>query len=274
MRRISLFILFSFFLHLMPLLVVPDLLKPTKVSLIPVTLIKTADLYLESVRRGGRMVGKDIGLWEDTPVQKIRDEVVLRRLSEMGLSEYHKPPPSIVSHFPTEKMDEQEKMRILKTSRFYHELKEILQKEKRRVVYDVPKAPVKGVMGTKPFLPEDIEAERIIASLKGVGKEKKRSERIMPEIVKLGIEGPVASRKVLYVPPPPKVKVSVETDVLIKFWVLPDGTVGKVIPLVKGDDQIELAAISHIKRYRFNSLPKDVPQTKMWGVIPVRTVLR
>jgi len=276
MKRISLFILFSFFLHLMALLAVPDFLKPTKVTLIPVTMIKAADLYLEPMRKR-TMGAKEMGLWEDTPVQSIRDEVVLRKLSEMGLSEDLNPPLPRISLFPAEKIDEQEKMRILKTSRFYHELKEMVQLQERRgKVYEPPSPKLEDIKGTSPPLPQDTEAKRIIAAVKEIKREGRRVVRPVPqpETLKLGIKGPAASRKVLYVPPPAKVKVTVETDVLLKFWVLPNGTVGKVIPLVKGDAQVELAAINHIKRYRFNPLPKDVPQVEMWGVISVRSVLR
>ncbi|MBW2037996.1 MAG: hypothetical protein JRI46_00120 [Deltaproteobacteria bacterium] len=275
MRRISPFILFSFFLHLVVLLAVPNLLKPTKVSLIPVTMIKAADLYLEPVQKNVVRGGEEMGLWEDTPVQRIRDELVLRRLSEMGLSEERKPPIPRVSLFPAEKLDEQEKMRILKTSRFYHELEEIMQKEERRgEIYNAPRPMAKNVKGGALPLPEDVEAKRIIASLKEVGSKRAKRPLPLPETVKLGIKGPAASRKVIYIPPPPKVKVSVAADVLLKFWVIPNGTVGKVIPLVKGGATVDLAAIKYIKRYRFNPLPKDVPQVEMWGVISVRSVLR
>ncbi len=274
-KRISLCIIISLFLHLVALLAVPDLLKPTKAPLIPVALIKAADLYLEPVQGGGVMGERDVGLWEDTPVQRIRDEVVLRRLSEMGLSEDHLPPLPKISLVPTEKLTEQEKMRILETSRFYHELEEIMQREERQgKVYDVPGPKTKGVKGGKTPLPQDMEAERIIASLREAANEKERAEKVLPETATLDIRGPAASRKVSYIPPPPQVKVSVAADVLLKFWVLPDGTVGRVVPLVKGDTPVDLAAINHIKRYRFNPLPKDVPQMEMWGVIPVKSVLR
>ena len=279
MGRLSLFILFSFFLHVAALLSVPDFFKPAKIALIPVSLMEAVDLYLEPAEPTKppevKTVEESVGLPESTAVQKIRHEVVLRRLSEMGLSEKGEPPVPKSGLFPAKKLDEQEKIRILKASRFYHELEEIMRNEERRgKVYHAPRATKENVKGGSPPLPEDLETKRIIAGLKEVSTEPERVERIVPETVTLGIKGPVASRSVLYVPPPPKVKVSVEADVLLKFWVLPDGTVGKVIPLVKGDAEVDLAATNHIKRYRFNPLPKDVPQVQMWGAISVRTVLR
>ncbi|UCC66343.1 MAG: hypothetical protein JSW32_05550, partial [Deltaproteobacteria bacterium] len=238
---------------------------------------KAVDLYLEPVRKGGIRGAEEMGLWEDTPVQKIRDEVVRMKLSETGSSKDLKPPLPRVSLFPPKKLSDQEKMRILKTSRFYHELEEMMQKEERRgEIYDVPGPMAKNIRGGAVNLPEDVEAKQIIASLKAVEKEKEKVQKppSLLETVKLGIKGPAASRKVIYVPPPPKVKVSVAADVLLKFWVLPNGTVGKVIPLVKGDARVDLAAINHVKRYRFNQLPMGAPQVEMWGVISVRSILK
>jgi hypothetical protein len=275
MRRASVFIIFSFFFHLVALLMMPNLLKPAKVTIIPVTLITTADLYLEPIRKSGIIKEEEREVQNDAPVRKIRDDIVLRKLSEISMREEIKPPLPKVSFFPSEKMNEQEKMKILKASSFYHELEEIMQKEDQQgELYDTSKPTGKDIKAVPPPMLEDVEAEQIIASIKEVEKEKERGKTILPETVKLGIKGPVASRRVLYAPPPPTVNVSVEADVLLKFWVLPDGTVGRVIPLVKGDAQVELAAINHIKRYKFNSLPHDMPQVEMWGLISVRTVLR
>jgi len=275
MKRASVFIFFSFFFHLVAFFMMPDLLKPPRIPIIPVTLIRTADLYLEPIRKGGISKEEKMELQDDATVRKIRDEVVFRRLSEISMREEIKPPLPKVSLFPSEKMNEQEKMKILKASSFYHELEKIMQKEEQQgAVYNASKSTGKDIKGSPPPILEDVETKQIIASLKEVEKEEEREKAILPETVKLGIKGPAAGRRVLYVPPHPRVNVSVEADVLLKFWVLPDGTVGRVIPLVKGDAQVDLAAINHIKRYKFNPLPKDIPQVEMWGLVSVRTVLR
>jgi len=111
-----------------------------------------------------------------------------------------------------------------------------------------------------------------------------RLEKIVPssqEIIKpsldkaviedlVGIHGPVAKRKMVYKPKPPVASVSVEATIKLKFWVFPDGTVGKVIPLVKGDATLEQIAISYIKRWRFTPLPSSGPQIQEWGTIPIK----
>jgi len=275
MKRVSLFILFSLSLHLLALQALPNVFRPARLPLIPVGLTRVADLYLEPVqlRAGGAQLP---GLWESMPVEKIRDEVVITKLWEMTSSTDITPPLPRVRFFNPEKMTEQEQKDVLEASRFYAELQEILRKEGREGTrYDVPKPTVKDLRDTISHVPvEDVEARRIIISLRKVVEERLKRSTPLLETLELGIEGPAASRRVMYIPPPPKVTVSVEADVKLRFWVFPDGTVGKVFPLVKGDTQVDIAAINHIKKYRFNPLPKDSPQVEMWGEISVKSVLQ
>ncbi|OGL45869.1 MAG: hypothetical protein A2161_16430 [Candidatus Schekmanbacteria bacterium RBG_13_48_7] len=86
----------------------------------------------------------------------------------------------------------------------------------------------------------------------------------------IGIKGPVANRKVIYKPKPPVANVSVEATITLKFWVFPDGTVGKVIPLVKGDAALEQISISYLKRWRFTPKSSSESQEQEWGTIPIK----
>jgi outer membrane biosynthesis protein TonB len=259
MKRIALFIILTFILCLIVVLVAPDLFKLTRESSIPVLL--------------GESEGS--GVSEDALVQKIRDEVVFKGLSEMALREEHQPPLPQGSLLPTEKLEEQEKMRILENSSFYHELGKIVQEgERKREFFNVPRPKTNDVKGADVPLPEDAVAQQFIASLREHTKEHEGMQQNNPGDAALDIRGPAANRKVNYIPPSLQSKPSVHGDVLLKFWVLPDGTVGKVIPLVTEGARVYLAAINHIKQYRFEPLPKDSPQIETWGVIPVQSVLR
>jgi hypothetical protein len=135
---------------------------------------------------------------------------------------------------------------------------------------EVKTSDVKG--GTIP-LPEDTEARRIIASLRETAKEEGEGKNAI-KAVSLDIKGPAASRRINYLPPPLESKAIVEGECLIKFWIFPDGTVGKAIPLAQGEKQAVVAAIDRVKKFRFAPLPKDVPQVEQWGVIPAQSVLR
>lgn len=61
--------------------------------------------------------------------------------------------------------------------------------------------------------------------------------------------------------------VSKEIDVKLKFSILPDGTVGKIIPLIKADSRLELAAINSLRQWRFEPLPNNQKVIEQFAVI-------
>lgn len=67
-------------------------------------------------------------------------------------------------------------------------------------------------------------------------------------------------------PPYPK-GVSKEIDVKLKFSILPDGTVGKILPLIKADARLELVAINSLRQWRFEPLPESKKGIQQFAVI-------
>jgi len=65
--------------------------------------------------------------------------------------------------------------------------------------------------------------------------------------------------------------VNTSAELRFKFSVLPDGTVGKIIPLQKADPRLEQAALAALRQWRFNVLKQEVV---MEGIIPLSFVLR
>jgi len=65
--------------------------------------------------------------------------------------------------------------------------------------------------------------------------------------------------------------VNTSAEIKIRFTVLPDGTVGQIVPLQKADPRLEQAAIEALRRWRFNVLNEDVI---MVGTIPLTFQLR
>ncbi|MDX1700167.1 MAG: energy transducer TonB [Melioribacteraceae bacterium] len=61
--------------------------------------------------------------------------------------------------------------------------------------------------------------------------------------------------------------VSKEIDVKLKFSILPDGTVGKILPLIKADTRLELAAINSLRQWRFEPLPQNQKVAEQYAVI-------
>jgi hypothetical protein len=256
-KRIAPFIVLPLFLALVVLLLVPGLFKPAK------------ELSVSVLLR--RNEGSGV---EDPTIQKMRDKVVTRRLSEMAVREEPQPPLARVGLFPAVELEKEEKMQILRNSRLYHELRENIQrKERKRVFFDVPRPKTADVKGGRLPLPEDQVAQQFVDSLRKSTGTSGQEHHNPPEDTILDIRGPAAGRKISYIPPPLPSQPAVDGDILLKFWILPDGTIGKVIPLVK-EGGVSRAAIVHIRQYRFEPLPQDSHQVAIWGIIPLKSVLR
>lgn len=92
---------------------------------------------------------------------------------------------------------------------------------------------------------------------------------------RINIAGPAARRRILFQPKPPKLeRLESTTEIVLKFWVLPDGTVGRVIPTRKASAYLEGLASNHLKRWRFSPLPPGVEDKEQWGEITFRFLLR
>ena len=61
--------------------------------------------------------------------------------------------------------------------------------------------------------------------------------------------------------------VSKEIDIKLRFSILPDGTVGTIIPLIKADTRLEMAAIYSLRQWRFEPLPEGVKHIDQKAVI-------
>ena len=61
--------------------------------------------------------------------------------------------------------------------------------------------------------------------------------------------------------------VSKEIDVKLKFSILSDGSVGKILPLIKADTRLELAAINSLRQWRFEPLPGNQQMKEQYAII-------
>ncbi|RKY88260.1 hypothetical protein DRQ09_03135 [candidate division KSB1 bacterium] len=68
--------------------------------------------------------------------------------------------------------------------------------------------------------------------------------------------------------------INKEVTIKIKFFVLPDGTVGDMIPLEKGESTLENLCMEALKKWRFNKLESIAPQVKQEGVITFKFQLK
>lgn len=61
--------------------------------------------------------------------------------------------------------------------------------------------------------------------------------------------------------------VAKEIDVKLRFTIMPDGTVSRIIPLIKADARLEFAAINSLRQWRFEPIPTNAKQIDQTVVI-------
>jgi TonB family protein len=233
--------------------------------------IRLRDGWKALTHESKRILGWEKG--EIPPEEKrIREEVILKKMEEASA---HQDWRTLAPEYPRPKKLEspntEEKMKSLKNSSEFKEmdkeLKEYLGKKEDLFYPEAPTPSLKDATDLIPLRDKGTEKviERLLSSKGGNAQEKPLEENL-----RLGMKGPLVSRRILERPNPPQVKVKVEAEIELTLWVLPSGIVDRVVPSVKGDTELERIAIQYLKQWRFAPLPKDQPQTDQWGTIPIK----
>jgi hypothetical protein len=222
-------------------------------------------------RESRRLLG-----WEEREIppeeKRIREEVILKKMEEANAS---KDWTSLAPEYPRprklEPVTEEERMKALKNSPEFKETeKAVIEYLKRGEDLFSPESPTPSLKDATDLTRlKDKGTEKVIEGLLGA-REKPLQVKPLEENLQLGIKGPLAMRKILERPDLPQVKMKVEAEIELTFWVLPNGIVDRAIPSVKGDTELERMAIQYLKQWRFDSLPKDQPQVEEWGIIPIK----
>ncbi len=74
-------------------------------------------------------------------------------------------------------------------------------------------------------------------------------------------------KKYSYIIPPYPEGVNKEIDIRLRFTILPDGTVGTILPLIKADTRLENSAINALRQWRFQALDPSQKQLSQIAVI-------
>jgi len=222
-----------------------------------------------------RILGWERGLV--APEEKrIREEVILKKMEEASAREDWR---ALAPEYPRtkklESADAGEKLKALKNSSEFkemdRELKEYLKKREDLFYPEAPTPALKDVVDLTSQ--KDKGAEKVIGRLlKSLDGDTQ--ERPLEENLRLGIRGALLRRKILERPGLPQVKLKVEAEIELTLWVLPNGTVDRVVPSVKGDAELERIAIQYLKQWRFAPLQKDQPQVEQSGTIPIKFKLQ
>lgn len=205
--------------------------------------------------------------------KRIREELILKKMEELNENQDWK---DFFPEFPRspkiENVSEEERLNIFKSSkefkRMRDELNQFLDKYEENIFErELPSPSAKDIIELR-FL-KDKADEKVIESLLS-SREKISRDLPLDENIKLGIKGPISSRKILFRPPPPKVNINTEVEIEMAIFVSPNGIVERVIPLTKGDSELEGIAMQYLKQWKFAPLGKDQPQLEQWGTIPLK----
>jgi TonB family protein len=204
--------------------------------------------------------------------KRIREEVILKKMEEASAREDWR---ILAPEYPRPKKLEtasnDEKMKALKNSSEFkemdQELREYLKKKEDLFYPEAPAPSLKDAMDSVSL--KDKGTEKVIRRLLNA-KEGNAQEKPLEENLRLGIKGSLVSRRILERPNLPQVKLKVEVEIELTLWVLPNGTVDRVVPSVKGDSELERIAVQYLKQWRFAALSKDQPQAVQWGTIPIK----
>lgn len=60
--------------------------------------------------------------------------------------------------------------------------------------------------------------------------------------------------------------------ITVRFEVRPNGTVGRIIPLRKMSAELETEVMRTLRLWRFNRLPKGIPEQPQWGTVTFRFI--
>ena len=75
------------------------------------------------------------------------------------------------------------------------------------------------------------------------------------------------------VQPMPEYYSHTESVVSVRFEVRPDGTVGRLQPIIKRDTELEREVLRTLRSWRFSRLPANMPQESQYGVVTFRFFL-
>jgi len=276
------FFTFSLLFHLIILFIVPNFLSVKQIEIIPVIYRKPFEVRIQKLPPLPSKAKKPAK--KQKPEEgKGTSQFIKKKIRAISLGKgLFLPPPSI--QLPaSEVLNEQEKIEELYTSR---------KKSKERLGTTTLDT---GIPNILPTVAPDTSAltspqaneeytENLIKELKHqirtetkkaikVGQTEKTLKK-RPSNVRLGVEGPISERRILYRPPLPRISTEQTVQIKLKFWVAPNGIVDQVIPVERGGTKLEAVAVDFLKKWRFEPLPAEEKQERQWGILTVKFVVK
>ncbi len=256
------------------MIALPDFLG-TDSGVIPIRLLTSRELLLEifpekPVEMSMQSDPKEV---ESVSGEGLVDATVLKRkMAELSLGEsLQAPSPDILLPPAEEVPAEEERIKRFLASPFYEEMARAFEGSVR------PTKSYEGMRNSIDILPgklrgneveDDLGTEMVIMRLKSPSPAKLQEHG---KVENIAIQGPIARRELTYLPPIPNVKATIETEFEMKFWVRPNGTVDRVIPVKRaGDVELERVAANYLRQWRFKAIPENEQQVDEWGTVVIK----
>jgi hypothetical protein len=251
--------------------VLPDFLGDES-GIIPIQFLALRELRLEIFRESGdqrlsEMDEEKTG--ERSSITSLDEAVLKRKMEELSLGEnLNVPSPAVLQPPIPDDSSREERVRRIRSSSSYKEIAKAFEETRRSdrdyrgtefSIQPSPEILKKEKTEVDPGT-ELIGAQPRSATESGTyGTEKNDELRIL---------GPIAQRELAYMPSMPDLKVKAAADLKMKFWVNPDGTVDRVVPLSQGvDAELERVVTDYLQEWRFSPIPENEPQIEEWGTI-------
>ncbi len=268
----------------MLLFLIPNFLDVKQIKIIPVIYRKPIEVQLKTLPPSHSSRAKERNEKQNESLQKSDASHFLKKeIKAISLGRGLFLPPPLLQLPPSEVVDTKNQIEELYT---YN-----VPNKNRIGTYPIP-------MGTPKILPDTSYLASNLASPKGredftegiirelmkeIQSASKKSEKARSEgkskkksssNIKLGVEGPISERRVLYRPPLPTVVSERSVQIKLKFWVSPNGVVDQIIPLERGGTHLETVAIQFLKRWKFEPLPSGMRQERQWGILTVKFIVK
>lgn len=274
-RGFWLFLFCSVFIHVLLMVVLPDFLGNDS-GLILIQLLASRDLQLDvlSEQRPHPYAEPDQQKQESTSQDAALDPTLLKRkMAELSLGESLKTPsPSVPAPPTSAKTSQSERIRQMAASPFYRKLARKFAESRRLRGYDYSgmNSPIDVSPGRlkDETVRSDPGADRILSQLRSLDPGPSPPQGVP---IKPGIVGPAAQRELTFAPLAPVVTGDGEAEVEMKFWIQPDGTVGRAVPMKEsGNPELKKMATNYLRQWRFRALPESEPQVETWGTVTIR----
>lgn len=269
-----LFLFCSIAVHFLLMIVLPDFLG-NESGIIPIRLLTSREILLdifpenrvERFPEADQKRGKSV-----SRIAPVDATVLKKKMEELSLGESLKVPPPDVLLPPIQKnASREERIRRILASPFYKNIAKTFEESRK------PIGNYRGMKFSIDALPDILKKKKVVID-PGTELVLTRLESVMQEKSgekekegRLGIKGPIARRELNYVPPIPNVNATIETEFEMKFWVRPNGTVDRVIPLNRaGDVELERIATNYLRKWRFRAIPENEPQIEEWGTVTIK----